>query len=81
VAEDTTLSRWRHGFESRWGCKEEIAHEAEGSGTVVVLDEAVVTSETGTVVFLDRQAPSLSIRMDDDNEIRKLVGLRSAATA
>jgi hypothetical protein len=20
VAEDTTLSRWRHGFESRWGC-------------------------------------------------------------
>jgi conjugative relaxase-like TrwC/TraI family protein len=34
----------------------------------------VVTSETGTVVFLDPQAPSLSIRMDDDNEIRKLVG-------
>ena len=21
VAEDTTLSRWRHGFESRWGCR------------------------------------------------------------
>ncbi len=20
VAKDTTLSRWRHGFESRWGC-------------------------------------------------------------
>src|SRR5581483_477504 len=20
-AKDTTLSRWRHGFESRWGCK------------------------------------------------------------
>ncbi len=20
MAEDTTLSRWRHGFESRWGC-------------------------------------------------------------
>jgi hypothetical protein len=34
----------------------------------------VVTSETGTVVFLDPQAPSLSIRMDDDNEIRKLTG-------
>jgi conjugative relaxase-like TrwC/TraI family protein len=34
----------------------------------------VVTSETGTVVFVDPQAPSLSIRMDDDNETRKLVG-------
>jgi hypothetical protein len=22
VAKDTTLSRWRHGFESRWGCQE-----------------------------------------------------------
>ncbi len=32
----------------------------------------VVTSETGTVVFVDPQTPSLSIRMDDDNEIRKL---------
>ena len=21
VAKDTTLSRWRHGFESRWGCQ------------------------------------------------------------
>ena len=21
VAQDTTLSRWRHGFESRWGCQ------------------------------------------------------------
>ena len=34
----------------------------------------VVTSETGRVVFVDAKAPSLSIRMDDDNEIRKLVG-------
>ena len=34
----------------------------------------VVTSETGTVVFVDAKAPSLSIRMDDDNEICKLVG-------
>ena len=35
---------------------------------------AVVTSETGTVAFVATQMPSLSIRMDDDNEIRKLVG-------
>ena len=25
VAEDTTLSRWRHGFEPRWGCSPETA--------------------------------------------------------
>ncbi len=24
VAKDTTLSRWRHGFESRWGCQEDL---------------------------------------------------------
>jgi hypothetical protein len=24
VAEDTTLSRWRHGFESRWGCSQKF---------------------------------------------------------
>ena len=34
----------------------------------------VVTSETGTVVFVDPQTPSLSIRMDDGSDIHKLVG-------
>jgi hypothetical protein len=39
----------------------------------------VVTSETGTVVFAEPQAPSLSIRMDDDNQIRRLVGAEIGA--
>ncbi|MDQ3898629.1 MAG: hypothetical protein M3326_15530 [Actinomycetota bacterium] len=33
-----------------------------------------MTSETGTVVHVDARTPSLSIRMDDDNEIRRLEG-------
>ena len=39
----------------------------------------VVISETGTVVHVDTQTPSLSIRMDDDNEIRRLEGPEIAA--
>lgn len=37
----------------------------------------VVTSETGTVVALGTEANSLSIRMDDDNEIRRLARVAS----
>ncbi len=25
--DETTLSRWRHGFESRWGCHRKIADQ------------------------------------------------------
>lgn len=40
----------------------------------------VVTSQTATVVALNVEAKSLSIRMDDDNEIFKLVGPEIAAS-
>jgi hypothetical protein len=39
----------------------------------------VVTSETGTVVATRPEAMALSIRMDDDNEIRRLAGAEIGA--
>jgi len=39
----------------------------------------VVTSETGTVVAVRSEAMALSIRMDDDNEIRRLEGAEIGA--
>ena len=39
----------------------------------------VVTSETGTVVAVRTEAMALSIRMDDDNEVRRLEGPEIAA--
>ena len=37
VAKDTTLSRWRHGFEPRWGCQEIPGHGASRLSNVEAL--------------------------------------------
>ena len=43
VAKDTTLSRWRHGFESRWDCQISILHEL----LVVGVQTCPMTIENG----------------------------------
>src|SRR5687768_2998469 len=60
---------------TRYAVGDRVVALAPGAGGTVI------TSETGTVVFVDPQMPSLSIRMDDAKPSASYKAPRSAPTA
>lgn len=46
VAKDTTLSRWRHGFESRWGCQQVLRQGATHAAAPLTLMAVLLHSMT-----------------------------------